>query len=76
VGPGESVTVTARIRPQSDAVAGDYGLTVTAASEGLRQEVDLRFQIETSTWWGFVAVAIIVVALIALALVFRRFGRR
>jgi uncharacterized membrane protein len=76
VGPGESVTVTARIRPQSDAVAGDYGLTVTAASEGQRQEVDLRFQIETSTWWGFVAVAIIVVALIALALVFRRFGRR
>jgi uncharacterized membrane protein len=76
VAPDESVTVTARIRPQSDAVAGDYGVTVAAAAEGERQEVELRFQVETSTWWGFVAVGIIVVALIALALVFRRFGRR
>jgi uncharacterized membrane protein len=76
VAPGEAVPVTARIRPQGDAVAGDYGLTLSAAAEGDRQELAVRFEVETSTWWGFVAIAIIVLALVGLGLVFRRFGRR
>jgi uncharacterized membrane protein len=76
VAPGESVPVTARIRPQGDAVAGDYALTLSAAAEGDRQELAVRFEVETSTWWGFVAIAIIVLALVGLGLVFRRFGRR
>lgn len=76
VEPGASVPVTARIRPQSGAVAGDYAITMTAAGEGVTGDVEVRVQVETSTWWGFVAIAIIVVALVALGLVFRRYGRR
>jgi uncharacterized membrane protein len=76
VAPGQSVPVTARIRPQGDAVSGDYSLTMTAAAEGASENVDVRFQVETSTWWGLIAIAIIVVALVGLGLVFRRFGRR
>jgi uncharacterized membrane protein len=76
VAPGQAVPVTARIRPQGDAVSGDYSLTMTAAAEGASEDLDLRFQVETSTWWGFIAIGIIVVALVGLGLVFRRFGRR
>ena len=76
VGPGETTTVTARVTPASGAVAGDYAISMTAAGEAATANLDVRVQVETSTWWGFVAIAIIVVALVGLGLVFRRFGRR
>jgi uncharacterized membrane protein len=74
--PGQSVPVTAHIRPQGDAVSGDYSVTLSASSGSDRQDLAVRFQVQTSTLWGFIAVALIVVALVALAVVFRRFGRR
>lgn len=73
---GEAVTVTARIRPDGDAVAGDYAVTLRASGSGQNKSIDLRFAVETSSWWGFVGVAIIVVAVAVLLWVFRRFGRR
>jgi uncharacterized membrane protein len=74
--PGEAVTVTARIRPDGDAVAGDYAVTLTASGSGQSETLDLRFAVETSGWWGFVGIAIIAAAVAVLLWVFRRFGRR
>ena len=74
--PGEAVNVTARIRPDGDAVAGDYAVTLRASGSGQDQSLELRFAVETSSWWGFLGVAIIAVAVAVLLWVFRRFGRR
>lgn len=74
--PGETANVTARIRPDSDAVAGDYAVTLSASGSGQDQSLDLRFAVETSGWWGFLGIAIIAVSVAVLLWVFRRFGRR
>ena len=39
-------------------------------------QIEIRATVKTSAVWGVVGVAVIVVALGALAFVFRRFGRR
>jgi len=74
--PGEKATVTARIQPSGDAVAGDYDVTLSAASAGTTENVALRFAVETSGLFGFFGIAVIVVAVAALLWVFRRYGRR
>jgi len=74
--PGEEVTVNARIRPDGDAVAGDYAVTIRASGGGQDQSIDLRFAVETSGWWGFVGLLVIAVAVAVLLWVFRRYGRR
>lgn len=72
----DRVPVTARIRPKGDAVAGDYAVTVTAASEGASETLDLRLAVGTSGWWGATGIIIVVAALSGLAAVYRRYGRR
>lgn len=74
--PGEEVTVNARIRPDGDAVAGDYAVTIRASGGGQDESLDLRFAVETSGWWGFLGLLVIAVAVGVLLWVFRRYGRR
>jgi uncharacterized membrane protein len=74
--PGATATVTATIKPTSDALAGDYDVTFTATSGAANSNVDIRTTVQTSPLWGFVGIALIAVVLIGLAWVFRRFGRR
>ncbi|RIQ25078.1 COG1470 family protein [Jiangella rhizosphaerae] len=74
--PGESAQATARITPTGDAIAGDYVVTVSAASGGTTEEMDIRYAVETSATWGFAGGLIIVAAAGALVLVYRRYGRR
>jgi uncharacterized membrane protein len=74
--PGEIADVTARITPSSEAVAGDYIVSLDATAEQVETGMDLRTTVETSGWWGAVGFALIVAALSALGAVFRRYGRR
>lgn len=74
--PGEQATVTARVRPGGDAISGDYDLGLTAQAAGTSKNLAIRFAVETSGWFGFVGIAVIVVALAGLFWVFRRYGRR
>lgn len=76
VGPGQTAQVTARITPAGNAVAGDYIVTMNASGGGVEESVDIRYTVETSGWWGLVAVLVIVAALAALVGVYRRYGRR
>lgn len=73
---GQTANVTARITPAGNAVAGDYMVTLTASADGTEESVDVRYAVETSGWWGLVAVLVIVAALAALVGVYRRYGRR
>jgi uncharacterized membrane protein len=74
--PGASQEVTATITPAQNAITGDYRITFRARVAQTQDEIEVRATVETSAFWGFVGVAIIVVALAALGMVFRRFGRR
>jgi uncharacterized membrane protein len=73
---GQTVQVVAHITPSSDAIAGDYIATMTATAPVATASADIRVTIQTSTFWGFIGIALIAIVLVGLWLVFRRFGRR
>src|SRR5450432_3900843 len=74
--PGASAPVTVTVKPSSDALAGDDDVTFTATSGAATGNVDIRTTIQTSPLWGFIGIALIVLVILALGWVFRRFGRR
>ncbi len=76
LGPGESADVTATIEPAPDAIAGDYVVTLRARTQETNDSTDIRVTVSTSRVWGLVGIGIILLAVIGLAVVFRRFGRR
>lgn len=73
---GEMVEVTAFIRPESKAIAGDYMATVRARSDEAFASADFRITILTPTLWGVIGVGAVVLALFAIFTVFRIYGRR
>ncbi len=76
VAAGQKVNATAHIKPSSDAVAGDYVVTMRSTSTAASATSDIRVTVETSLLWGAVGVALIAIVLIGLWWTFRRFGRR
>ncbi len=74
--PGATADVVATITPADDAIAGDYRLTLRAQVPETSDSIEIRATVKTSALWGLVGVGIILIALAAVALVFRRFGRR
>jgi len=74
---GQTVTVNATITPSTDAIAGDYQLTFTATGDQSTSATQtIRFTVQTSILGGLVGVALVVIVLLALWFVFRRYGRR
>jgi uncharacterized membrane protein len=73
---GGTQDVVAAIAPVGNAVAGDYIVTLSAGSADADDEVTVRTTVETSTLWGVVGLGLIILVLVGLAFVFRRFGRR
>jgi uncharacterized membrane protein len=76
VDAGQTATVTAKIVPSADAIAGDYEMTVTAKGAEASDDVQLRIRIETPQLWWIAGIALIVLVFAGLAWVFRRYGRR
>jgi len=77
IAAGQTVTVTAKVTPASNAIAGDYNLTFTANGDQAASATQtIRFTVTTSIFGGVVAVLIVVLLAAALWYVFRRYGRR
>lgn len=76
--PAGSVTeVIAHVRPDSDAITGDYVAKFTAKhDQAASSALEFRVSVKTDTLWGIVAVVVIACTLGALGYVFRRYGRR
>jgi len=74
--PGSAATVDATLQPSSDALAGDYDVTFTVTAGTATANVDIRTTVQTSPLWGFIGLALIVIVIVGLGWVFRRFGRR
>jgi uncharacterized membrane protein len=76
VKPNETAQVTAIVKPDSNAVAGDYAITVRSSAGSESSTIDLRYSLESSSALGVLAIVVIAVAVLALVGVFVRFGRR
>ncbi|MDP9495229.1 MAG: NEW3 domain-containing protein [Actinomycetota bacterium] len=74
--PGQSVQVVATITPSGDAINGDYVVSFSSSVPEASDSIEVRATVETSAVWGLVGIGVIVVALVGLSMVFRRYGRR
>jgi uncharacterized membrane protein len=73
---GGQATANAVITPSGNAVAGDYVVTLSARNDDVNQSMQVRTTVETSSMFGYIAIGLIVLVVIGLFLVFRRYGRR
>jgi uncharacterized membrane protein len=75
---GANAAVVATITPTSNAVAGDYVLTISAdaAEAGASDDIDVRTTVETSPVGYLIGIAILILVAVGLFFVFQRYGRR
>ena len=74
---GQSVEVTARIKPPDKAVAGDYMVTINARPlDSQVKSGDFRITVRTSTLWGVAGLGLIALAVGVVGVAVVRFGRR
>ncbi len=73
---GETKQVVAHIKASSDAIAGDYAVSLKASTDETSSQCDIRVAVKTSTVWGIVGVVIILALIAGLVYLFRKFGRR
>lgn len=76
IAAGETRQVTAYIKPGSEAITGDYSVTINAANNQADGTTALRVTVKTPTAWGIVGVVIIVLLIVILLYIFKKFGRR
>lgn len=76
IAPGESATVTARITPTSDAITGDYNVTMSAAADEASGNVVIRVKVDTPASWWIAGLVLIAAVFVGLWWVFRTYGRR
>jgi uncharacterized repeat protein (TIGR01451 family) len=78
IAPGDSAEVTARLVPAANAIAGDYVVTFRASAAGAStsDSADIRVTVETPLNWLVVGAGLILLVLLGLGWVFRRYGRR
>ena len=73
---GATREVTATIQPAENAIIGDYVAEITMSNDQISDVLDLRISVKNHTTWGYAAIAIIVVLIVGLAVIIRKYGRR
>ncbi len=68
--------VTAYLTPDSDALTGDYVVTLSVSCEETSSDAEFRVSVKTRTAWGVLAVLIIAALLAGLGYIFKKYGRR
>lgn len=73
---GATKEVTAYVTPSDEAMSGDYVVVLTASNSETSDDAEFRVSVKTETVWGLVGIALLVVIVIALWFIFKKFGRR
>lgn len=73
---GESREVTAFIKPDGKAIAGDYVIRLMAGTRETTSDAIIRVSVKTPTLWGLVGVFIILLVAGGVTYIFRTYGRR
>lgn len=76
IAPGGSTAVTLTMTPSTNAVAGDYRVSLSSQTSEAKDSIELRATVKTSAAWGLFGVGLIILVFAGLSIVFRRFGRR
>lgn len=75
--PNDKVEFKVNVYVSAIVSAGDYFITVKAVSDQTSSTGrDIRVTVTKPTEWGYVGFAIVAIAIIAVIMVFRRFGRK
>ncbi len=74
--PGELKQVEVLITPYEDALVGDYAVDLRVEGEKVSKPLSLRVTVKASAAWGWIGIAIIVLVVLGLTALFRKFGRR
>lgn len=73
---GSTKEVTAHVTPGENVMTGDYVTTITVSTEETSDSAEFRVSVKTRTSWGMIAVGIILILVIFLARIFKKYGRR
>lgn len=76
VAAGETQEVTMEVKPSSQAITGDYQMTVRASSETSSISQVFRTTIKTGTMLGLVSLLVIALAVLILIFTMKKYGRR
>ncbi len=75
--PGQMKQVEVTITPAAQALVGDYSVGLSVDGEmGSSKTVEMRVSVKTSTAWGWIGIAIIIVVIGGLGGLFMKLGRR
>jgi uncharacterized membrane protein len=70
-------SVDVNIKPPPKTIAGDYMVSLqVSGTQASATSISIRVTVETPTIWGWVGVAIIMIAVVGLVIIFMRFSRR
>ena len=73
---GSTKEVSAHVTPGENVMTGDYVTTITVSTEETSDSAEFRVSVKTRTSWGMIAVGIILILVIFLARIFKKYGRR
>jgi len=77
VKPGETATFTLTVTTDADVDSGDYYVTLTLAGDQIGSSTrDLHVYVKPSGSIAYVAALVVVILIIGVVIVYRRFGRR
>jgi uncharacterized membrane protein len=74
--PGKMEQVEVLLTPNSDALVGDYSVSVTARGEKGQDELELRVTVKPSATWAWVGAGTVVAVIVVLSVLFKVLGRR
>jgi uncharacterized membrane protein len=74
--PGQNALITATIKADKKAIAGDYVTNITARCSEVTSQLSFRVAVKTPMLWGWIGILIIILALGSIILLFRKYGRR
>ncbi len=73
---GEATNVYATIKTDKRAIPGDYVTDISAKTPEVISKASFRVTVNTSLLWGWIGVLIIIIALVGVYNLFRKYGRR
>ncbi len=73
---GSSQKFHVKIQPPGNIVASDYGVTLKVKSDQAAKSTDYRITVVTESYIPYIGAGIVVIVLVSLFLVVRKFGRR
>ncbi len=73
---GQTKDIDVSVKPPSQSIAGDYGISVTTSSPQAVDSLDIRVAVGRSTVWGWVGIGIVGLVILGMAGVFVAVGRR